>query len=466
MSISSSLYTGMSSLFALGDKIGTLGDNIANINTTGFKANEVNFEDILFQETQAGGVRLSPTGIKSDFSEGSVQSSDISTHMAISGDGFFMLHDPEDAGTTYYTRAGEFNFDPEAYLVNPAGNIVQGYAFDRQGIEGNTLGDIQLQLTTPAPTLWDPDPSPQLVSTPKASTRLTLISNLDASAQPHSGGLFDNWDGTQEEPISLSDYEHRADHNIYDSEGVRHSIAVYYDKTDENNNIFEYLITSPPEEPGTATTDGVLARGTITFDNSGYINDMTMENYQGGGWEPGTLSGDGYLAFQTPFEGADNIEFDMGTRFVNACWDHDPNTTTQYTLGSYTKTSNTDGYGESDLAGFSISRDGIIIANFENGVTSDLFRVGLADSMDPSSRFRRIGHTLYQAEPESEGSINFNIPGSSGIGSIIGGSLETSNVDMAEQFGELIFTQRAFQANSKGMIAADEMLKTLVALKR
>lgn len=464
MSISSTLYTGMSSLFCLGDKIGTIGDNIANINTTGFKANQVNFEDILFEATHTGGVRITDAGVTSNFSvQGSVQASNIATNMAISGDGFFILRDSEDTNSTYYTRAGEFYFDadnertePESYLINPGGYRVQGYKFDNNGTEETALTDIRLELTAPDPTEDNPEPVLRLISTPKASTRLTLISNLDANGQDNSpGGLFDNWDGTQEEPISSSHYEHRADQDIYDSSGDRHSIAVYYDKTG-TDNIWEYLITFTPEQAGTASDYGVLARGTITFDGSGYINYMSMENT--------TPNDNGYLAFQTPFAG--NIEFDMGVQFINDYWQPEFTTTTQFGCASYTKTSNTDGYGESDLMGFSISSDGIIRANFENGIISDLFRVGLADSTDPSSRLRRIGSTLYQEVDSESGGLITDIPGSSGLGTIIGSSLETSNVDLAEQFGDLIFTQRAFQANSKGMITADEMLKTLVALKR
>ncbi len=467
MSISSSLYTGMSSLFCLGDKMGTLGDNIANVNTTGFKASQLSFEDILFEATNTGGVRLSPTGIKSDFSEGSIQSDDISTHMAISGDGFFILRDSEDTSSTYYTRAGEFSFDSEGYLVNPTGHIVQGYQFNSDGTEGTTLADIQLQLTTPAPTIYDSDPSPRLVSTPKASTRLTLISNLDANGLDNSlAGLFDNWDGTQEEPISSNYYEYRVKQDIYDSSGDRHSIVVYYDRMSQDNT-WEYLITSLPQGGGTNVDDGVCAKGTITFNSNGYISDMTQDNYNAGAWiayDPND-NVNGYLTF-TPFAGAGNIEFDMGTRFVNGYWQNDDtNTTTQHAYESYTTGLKTDGYGENDLTGFSISSEGIIRADFENGVTTDVFRVGLANSMDPSSSLRRIGSTLYQVDPESGGLITDN-PGSSDLGSIIGSSLETSNVDLVEQFGDLILTQRTFQANSKSMVTADEMLKTLIALKR
>ena len=448
MSISSSMYTSMSSLFCLEKKMAVLGDNIANISTTGFRSSQVSFEDVLSQATGTGGVRLNPAGFTSDFSkEGSTEASNTTTHMAISGDGFFILRDPEDTGSTYYTRAGGFIFNSEGYLVNPGGYIVQGYEFSDQGTEGTTLADIQLNLTTPAATPDNPNPAPRLVSSPSPSTRLTLKSNVDARSQDHSpGGLFDKWDATNEVPISLNDYELRADHYIYDSSGDTHAIAVYYDRDiGQGDNVWEYLITSEGE---------VLASGDITFDSYGYINAMS-----------GTPNDNGYITFQTPFAGAGTIEFDVGVRYVNGLWQRDTQTTTQFGYASHTKFSNTDGYGEGDLIDFSVTNDGIIRARFDNGVISDLFRVGLAKSIDPSSRLHRIGSTLYQADSQSADLI-VGSPGNSGLGTILGNSLETSNVELVEQFGELIFTQRALQANAKGIVAADEMIKTAMGLKR
>ena len=478
MSISNSLYTGMSSLFSLGEKMNTVGDNIANINTTGFKAGQVNFEDILFEATNSGGVRFNKSGVTSNFaSEGSLQASPVATHMAISGDGFFILADAEDSDSTYYTRAGEFNFDAEGYMRNPGDYIVQGYQFSADGSEGTSLADIQLNLTASPATVANPDPVPRLVSTPSASTKLTLVTNVDARSEDNSPaaddwGLFGKWDATNADPLESSDYGHRADHYIYDDAGDRHSIAVYYDKTSQDG-VWEYLVTAPPEDPLSANpTDGVLARGTITYSGDGYIEDMTLDNYQGGGWTSGTTNADGYHTFSTSFSGAGSIEFDMGANKVGGIWQHAGQTSTQFGFGSYTVFSNTNGYGEGDLTAFTVTTDGIIRASFDNGVTSDLYRVALASANDPSSRLKRIGNSLYRTktDPSDEGGgladLESDIPGESGLGRILGSSLESSNVDLAEQFGDLIFTQRAFQANSKSMVAADEMLKTLIALSR
>lgn len=478
MSISSSLYTGMSSLFCLGEKVNTLGDNIANVNTTGFRANQLNFEDILFESTHSGGVKFNKNGVTSNFSsEGSMQSSPVATHMAISGDGFFILSDEEDTDSAYYTRAGEFTFDAEGYLRNPGDYIVQGYQFGGDGSEGTSLTDIQLNLIAPPATVDSPDPVPRLVSAPSASTKITLITNVDTRSEDNSPaaddwGLFSNWDATNAEPLGSSDYEHRADHFLYDDSGDRHSIAVYYDKTSQDS-VWEYLVTAPPEDPQPASPkDGVLARGTITFSGNGYIEDMTLDNYQSGAWTAGTANNNGYHSFSTSFSGAGSIELDMGANEVNGIWQHASQSSTQFGLGSYTTFSNTDGYGEGDLTAFSVTTDGIIRASFDNGVTSDLYRVGLANANDPSSRLKRIGNSLFRtkADPSDEGGgiedLEDNIPGESGLGRIMGSSLESSNVDLTEQFGDLIFTQRAFQANSKSMVAADEMLQTLIALSR
>jgi len=456
----------MSGLFSLGEKMGMLGDNIANISTTGFRASNVSFEDTLLETISAGGVRVNSMGFTSDFSEeGSIEPSHIGTHMAISGDGLFILRDRDDSTSIYYTRAGEFIFDSQGYLVNPGGHIVQGYKFDSDGTEETALTNIQLELTTPDATPDDPEPVARLVSTPSPSTRLTLLSNLDARSQDHSpGGLFDRWDGTSVIPIESDYYELRAEQDIYDSSGDRHSIQVYYDR-DSQANVWEYLVTSPPEGTGAAAEDGVLARGTITFNSNGYIDDITLENYEGGGWVAGTLSDDGFPMFRTPFGGAESIALDMGVTYVNGAWQNERQTTTQFGYGSYAMFSNADGNGEGDVLDFLISREGIIRANFDNGVISDLYRVALSDFINPYG-IRRMGSSLYQADPSGSGNLITGSPGSSGLGMIMGGSLEGSNVDLTEQFGELIFTQRAYQANAKGIVVADEMLKTLIALKR
>ena len=458
----------MSSLFALGEKLGTIGDNLANTNTTGFRANQVSFEDILNEATNSGSVRLSPAGVKSDFSEeGAVQSSGIATNMAITGEGLFILSDPDATAATYYTRAGEFSFNSEGYLVNPRGYIVQGYQFDDQGTEQTTLTDIQLNLTMPAATLWSPDPVPRLVSSPSASTRLSLNTNVDAGSIEHTpAGLYDAWDATNAEPMSLSIYELRSSQDIYDDAGATHTIDFFFDKT-STASTWEYLIAAPPAGLGATSDEGVLARGTLTYGADGMLNSMTMENYQGSStWATGTPNTNGYLAFQTGFSGATSIELDLGINNPAGSWQPTPQASTQYGYGSYTKFSKTDGYGEGDFTNFSVNSEGVIRAMFNNGVNSDLFRVGLANSNDPASHFKRIGYSLYQADPESVALITSDTPGNAGLGKIMGGSLENSNVDMAEQFGDLIFTQRAFQANSKSMIAADEMLKTLIGLKR
>jgi flagellar hook protein FlgE len=266
-------------------------------------------------------------------------------------------------------------------------------------------------------------------------------------------------------PIISDNYELRAEHQIYDSSGDRHSIEVYYDRTPLDST-WEYLVTSAPEPTGAAPKDGVLARGTITFDSYGYINAMNIENYQGGGWTPGTPNDNGYLTFQTPDAGAGTIELDVGVRYVNGNWLRDALTTTQFAYGSYTRSSNTDGYGEGSLIDFSVTSFGIIRARFDNGAISDLFRVGLANCADPSSRLRRVGSTLYQADSVDSGELITGAPGSSSLGMITANCLEKSNVDLPGQFGELIFAQRALQANAKGIVAADEMVKTILGLQR
>jgi flagellar hook protein FlgE len=456
----------MSGLFSLGEKMGALGDNVANVNTTGFRANEINFEDVLFETTHTGGVRIGQGGTESDFSiEGNIEPSHLSTHMAITGDGFFMVRDAELSDSRYYSRAGEFNFDLDGYLVNPRGLILQGYPFDINGVEGTTLEDIQLPLTTPAPTLFDPDPEPTLIDPARASTRVSMVGNLDSNAQDNSPlGLFSQWDGTSSDPLGIDAYGLRADFEVTEDTGARQPVAVFFDKT-SGTNTWEYLITSPTPGGGATSDEGVLARGILNFGSSGSLQDMTIENYNGGAWSAGGPGANGYLTFQTPFSGITDLEFDLGYQYTGSAWQPDTNATTQVAEGSITLWTDADGNDQGGLLTFDVSREGIIRASFDNGNSTDLFRVGLATFDDPVSRLQRQGYTLYLADPDGPDPV-IDHPGSSGLGMIMGYSLENSNVDMGEQFGEIILTQRAFQANSKGIVAADEMLKTLMQLKR
>ena len=275
MALSSALFSGISGLSNLGNAMQIIGDNIANVNTVGFKSSSFTFQDLLSQNmfTRAGtsqvGRGTALSDIYATFEQGSFESTGNTTDLAIGGDGFFAVRQPNTA-SLFYTRAGNFRFDREGYMVNPEGYVVQGWAVDADGnITGSTT-DIAMTSFT---------------SQPQATQSATIIANLDMEANDRSTILSSSWDGTSDTPIAGTSYEYQSTVKAYDSLGSTHDVTLYYDKI--SNGEWEYIITCNPEEDmraGMAGTSaaGLLARGTITFnEGSGDITGITMSNLTG-----------------------------------------------------------------------------------------------------------------------------------------------------------------------------------------
>jgi flagellar hook protein FlgE len=277
MALSSALFSGISGLSNLGNAMQIIGDNIANVNTVGFKSSSFTFQDLLSQNmfTRAGtsqvGRGTALSDIYATFEQGSFESTGNTTDLAIGGDGFFAVREPTTA-SLFYTRAGNFRFDNEGYMVNPEGYVVQGWAVDEDGnITGSTT-DIAMTSFT---------------SQPQATESATIITNLDQDSENHSTILSSMWDGTADTPIAGTNYEYQSTVKAYDSLGSTHDVTVYYDRI--SGAEWQYIVTTNPAEDmraGMAGTSGagLLARGTISFnEGSGTITGITMSNLTGTG---------------------------------------------------------------------------------------------------------------------------------------------------------------------------------------
>jgi len=275
MALSSALFSGISGLSNLGNAMQIIGDNISNVNTVGFKSSSFTFQDLLSQNmfTRAGtsqvGRGTALSDIYATFEQGSFESTGNTTDLAIGGDGFFSVREPGSA-SLFYTRAGNFRFDREGYMVNPEGYVVQGWAVDGDGnITGSTT-DIAMTSFT---------------SQPQATNDVTVITNLDMRSEDHSTILSSKWDGTSSTPIAGTSYEYQSTVKAYDSLGSTHDVTVYYDKI--SGAEWEYIVTCNPNEDmraGMAGTSsaGLLARGKITFnEGSGNITGISMSNLTG-----------------------------------------------------------------------------------------------------------------------------------------------------------------------------------------
>ena len=362
MGVSSSLYASISGLSTMGNAMSVLGDNVSNVNTIAFKSSRATFQDVLSQSvaTAAGAAQVgrgvTMTTIDGVFAQGSFESTSTATDLAIGGQGFFMLRASGSAEADMYTRAGEFRFDKEGFLVNPTGNFVQGWTLDTtSGERQGTIGDINLGKTTP----------------PVQTTSVQVIANVDSRKNNETTelNLFDAWNGTNPalpvptSPISSNSYEYTTAIKVYDSVGASHDLTVYFDRTGKDNQ-WEFLVTCEPSEDqrvlstgldATGIPDGsndvaliytpstsydyqlhkgagALLYGKINFSTSGAISNMSAWNVPPDGVvDPAqstnllTLGNtDQYYSFATNFTGATTnqlIELNLGARFSGASTD-------------------------------------------------------------------------------------------------------------------------------------------------
>lgn len=402
MGLTSSLYSAVTGLRCYGTAISVSGDNIANLNTAGFKGSRITFQDALNEliataqgTSQVGrGVLVSDVGMM--FTQGSFETTNSPTDLAINGDGLFILRDP-NTQQVYYTRAGHFRLNPDGKLVNPEGYILQGWQ-----IGSNTLTDVVVDTAA---------------SAAQATTQIDLAVNLDAEAQPPLNAFDPQTEGTWNYQTSIT---------VYDALGARHQVIFYFVKTADNQwDWYAYKSTD-------LTTQ--LGSGTLTFNSDGSLNS------------------------------GDTANIALGSQAIQVDFSPDVAKTTQYAADFSTLYQYQDGYPTGFLEGISIEADGIIYGHYTNGQTRQLYQVVLADFVNPSGLTKKGGN-LYAQSPHS-GEPLIGTPGSGGLGTIVPNSLEQSNVDLAEEFTKIIIYQRAFQANARVITTTDDMLGEVVNLRR
>jgi len=423
------MYNGAAGLGSHSEAMGVISDNIANVNTVGFRSSRANFSDVL-----GGMMAGSRTGagsrigsVQTMFNEGSLLGTGNTTDLAISGDGFFMV-DGSIGGIDgrYYTRAGQFQIDEGGRLVNPAGLRVQGFGLDASGAVGSTLGDLQIGLGSLPPV---------------ATTTVGIDANLDA-AQPIDPTPFDIAD-----PGATSDFQNSV--TVYDSLGNSHQLTMFFKKTvDTPTPSWEVHVATAGADldPAVAQDFAVLATGTLDFDTSGVLANSSLGaiNVQWAGAAPAAIALDLGTPTSAGGSGIDGL--------------------TSYAGASAASLIEQDGSSTGELSDFEILANGTMQGRYTNGETRALGQIATAtfanlDGLD------RQGDAMFRAGSES-GSPLVGTPDSSGSGAIVSGALEASNVDLAREFVSMIAVQRGFQSNSRSITTADEMLSELVNLKR
>ena len=480
MSLSSSLFSGISGLNTLGNAMTVIGDNIANVNTVGFKSSRVTFQDVLSQtvSTTAGTAQVgrgtSLADITSSFSQGSFESTDSTTDLAIGGAGFFVVRDPSNVNNEYYTRSGQFSFDKDGNFVNPAGYIVRGWELDQNGQDIGSITDITMSSFT---------------SPPSATDRITVVTNLDSGAQNLSAALHLEWDAQNAIPIADTAYEYQTTVKIYDSLGDTHDLTLYYDPG--TGSTWEFIVTCNPSEDNRTGAQarlalgdngvGMLGRGEIQFNAaSGVISDINWIEFTPAAGDYDLTTGtwttrdealdltNGYFTLAPDFLGGSplTVELVFGSVYSSgaASWLNDSLSTTQFASASTTIFQSSTGYGAGDLQSVTVGTDGVITGQYSNGEVIPLYRVALAKFQNMQGLYKEGGNLF--RETRISGVPITARPGTNGLGSISPNSLEQSNVDIATEFVKMITTQRGFQANSKIITVTDQMLSELINLKR
>ncbi len=522
-----SLYSGISGLLANSEALDIVGNNISNSNTTGFKSSSASFEDVLYQTiTGTSGTGQVGTGValgavRTDFSEGSIETTDSATDLAIGGQGFFIVTKPGDS-TDYYTRAGGFSLNTAGNMVDANGDFLQGKVIDQTtGTATGVDGDINIS---------------QQPSQPKLTQTLNMVVNLEStSAWKGECTVTGGTPGTDLTSISAATGDYPAVGN-YTFTVTGAAVAGVFPVTVTMPD--GTVVTGSASDNGNNTdftgTDGAGATVdtglNLTFGSSLASGDTTTFKLKGFDGTSATTQSDtsNYSSSETVYDSlgtAHTVTIDFRKASVDAVsqtstWDWNAvvsggdtvvaggsgtmtfnengvltaggtpqaitfdfvgaqqnqtinlvlgstsggGSSTQYSSASTTTYVGQDGYAPGVLQSVSVSNNGTISGTYDNGQILQLYQLTLASFNDPQA-LKKEGGNLYGATLDS-GAAYTNAPGQGGTGTISSNSLEESNVDLATEFVKMIIYQNGYEANSKVITTTDQILQSLMNMKQ
>ncbi len=440
MSLYSALYAGVSGLSAQSSAMAGVADNITNINTVGYKGVQTDFRTLVTDgrsrtSYSAGGVSAAPTSLVSK--QGLLQASSSQTDIAIDGAGFFVTRSGTGPNTDVaFTRAGSFKPDAAGFLRNTSGLYLQGWRLDANGQANNTgsLDDLQ------------PVRLSELAGTAAATTKLEIRANLQSTTAPYAGApAYTGAAGANMASNAITPHFSRS-LDVYDAQGNAHRVTIGFLKTDANEWAAEvYVPEGSDVTPAPAAGQGaLLAAGTVVFNPDGSLDSTTL---------PTSLTA---IAWSNE-AGSDPIRLNFG--------DADSlNGVTQFASESALMSSVVDGGLLGNVASVEISKTGVVSAIFDDGTARSVFQLPIATFQNPDGLARLSGNA-YGLSAQS-GSVAINKAGVLGSGDIASGTLESSNVDLAQEFTNMIRFQRAYSASSKIITTVDDMLQEVSNLKR
>ncbi len=460
-----SLYSGVSGLQNHQTRMDVIGNNVSNVNTVGFKRGRVNFQDMISQQMsgaakptdELGGVNPKEVGlgmtvasIDNIFNQGNLQSTGVSTDLAIQGNGFFIMKSGDES---FYTRNGAFGLDRDGTLVNPANGMrVQGWM--AREVNGEMIVQTAATPTDLVIPTGSKDPA-------RETTNVKFACNLDKRTP-------EILEGASESDIVKGTWN--TEQKIYDSMGNQHMLAVSFTKVAGTPNQWRAVVQIDPDNSeftqtriGLGTTDGVDNSFTVTFDNYGQLASVT--DSAGNVTNP-----EGEIVLQTSYTVPDanpdadgnpyrqTLNINLGTIGSSV------NTITQSAANSTTKAYSQDGYAMGYLDNFKIDSNGVITGVYSNGTNRTIGQIALATFANDRG-LEKAGDNTF-VESNNSGMARIGESGVAGNGSFLAGALEMSNVDLSEQMTDMIVTQRGFQSNAKTIQTADTLLETVLSLKR
>lgn len=418
----------LSGLTSEASAIAAVSENLANLNTTGYKDETVSFQDLVNQSlsgftnaTSISGSTFANTTV--DFTQGTLEQTGGAFDAAIQGGGFFVLTDPS-TGQQLFTRQGNFQVDANGDLVTAAGQYVQGWNFPN-GIQDTNGVTSNIQVPT----------SLSAASVP--TTTFSLEANLDANAAVNT---------TFSSPIK-----------IYDALGNSHILTV--DWTETAPNTWSYSISLPAADGtlGDAANPAPIT-GSLTFDGNGNLLSPA--------------AGAAGASISIPITLADGANIGTGGSagppavpgsVTWGLYDSSGNPTiTQDASASANLSTTQDGSQSGTLTGVNIGTNGALIANFSNGTTETVAQIALASVLNPDTMTQLSNNTFVPTGATATPAIG--MPSTASRGSVTGGSLETSTVDIATEFTNLLQYERGYQANSKAVTTEDEVIQATLAL--
>lgn len=415
----------VSGLESTEEALSVISNNLANMNTVAYKGITPEFSDLLYQQlgsTGAGdpievglGTQLGSTS--TDFTQGNIQNTGVPSDVAISGDGFFQV---ESGGVTLYTRDGNFTTNSKGQLLTQDGANVMGYTATNGVVNTNgVLSPLSINLGQ--------------INPPQATQNIQIDMNLDAS---DSSGA--SWSTTVQS---------------YDSLGQSHLLT--YTFTDAGSGTWDYAISIPGADVGSASPSVNVQTGTLTFNGSGQLTGATVS-----GSGTGTVSSSGNITGITISglaDGASTMKFNWNLH------DSSNNPVVSQVAGtSEASTTTQDGFASGSLSSYSIGSDGTIEGSFTNGQTVAIGQIALANFPN-SQGLLQVGSNNYMASLAS-GLPTVGVPGTGGRGTLTGDSLEASNVDIASQFSQLIQQQTGYEANAKAFTTLDNVVQSVLNL--